>query len=75
MLTRESETSHYRAKAYCKDSTGCRYPDYRYLSFDGDIRELDNWLDKQVSDGRATGGAVEAYVGGFGWTLYNDEDE
>lgn len=68
MLLRESKTSHYRAKAYRPDDS----IDYRYLDDEGDIRELDAWIDDEVGSGRSCGAIVEMYVPHFGWVVYND---
>ena len=70
MLLNESRTSHYRAFIYRNEFNGCR--EYKYLSDDGDIRELDDWLNDKVWSGYATGGDIEMYVPEFGWCIYED---
>jgi hypothetical protein len=54
----------HAGRDYCRD--------FKYLSHDGDIRELDNWLHNEVESGFATGGDIEVYVPGFGWCIYDD---
>ena len=63
-----SKTSQYRAYANIESST----KRYRYLSDDGDINELVEWLENEVDNGRAVGGDVEIWIPGFGWCVYDD---
>lgn len=71
MILIESKTSQYRAYVNL-DSNPQATRKWRYLSDDGDINELSDWVDNEVDAGRAVGGDIEMWVAGFGWVVYND---
>ena len=62
-----SEDSKYRAYAYYYARS-----EMRYLSRNGDIQELRDWLDNEVNSGRATGGEIEVYLPRVGWVVYKN---
>lgn len=79
MLLRHGEpgwvTSSYRARTWTANAAGEvdeGSVTKRYLSDDGEIAELDRWVDWQVESGQANAGDVQMWVIGFGWLPYKD---